>query len=158
MDIIIWDRVIIAIVAVYGAIMSTITFISRSKEKQSQLKVEISNGLIGTAGAGVSEVMLFIEIYNSGYRDVTINVPKIILPNRKIVVFPNPLSDVTFPHRLKEGSSCKVWTELKDLAQNLSEHGYTGIIKINADVYDGAGRRHKSSKPWKLDIDEWTSK
>jgi hypothetical protein len=155
MDIITWDRIIVAIVAIYGAIMSTITFFSKHKEKQRQLKVKFSNGFT-PYGDNLGELMLFIEVSNLGFRDVTINVPRLILPDRKTVVFPNPQSDVRFPHKLEEGTKCKVWTEIKELAQNLKRNGYKGVIKIDADVDDGAGQIYKSEKPWELDIDKFS--
>jgi len=157
MEIITWRQIITAVVAVYGAIMATVTFLLRRKEKQRHLKVKFSNGFT-PFGQNLGELMLIIEVSNPGYRDVTINVPRIILPDRKSVVFPNPQSDVHFPHKLEEGTKCMVWTEMKELAQNLERNGYTGIIKINADVDDGSGRRYKSMKPWKLNIDKWSSK
>jgi hypothetical protein len=157
MDIINWDRIVIAIVAAYGAIMSTITFILRRKEKQRQIKVSLSNGVF-PIGQDPSELMLIIEVSNPGIRDVTINVPSIILPDRRSIVFPNPQSNVQFPYKLEEGTKCLVWSEMKNLAQILKRNGFTGIIKINVEVCNDAGRKYKSKKPWKLNIDEWASK
>ena len=157
MEIITLGQVIVAVVAIYGAVISTITFFSRRNEKQRQLKVRFSNGFT-IFGQNFSELMLIIEVSNPGFRDVTINVPSLILPDRKPVVFPNPQSNVRFPYKLEEGTKCMVWTEMKDLAQNLKENGYTGILKIDAEVDDGAGRRYKSRKSWKLNIDKWSSR
>ena len=153
MDIITWDKIIIAIVAIYGAIMSTITFFSKHKEKQRQLKVSFSNGFT-PYGDNLGGLMLIITVSNPGFRDVTINVPRLILSDKKTVVFPNPQSDVRFPHKLEEGTKCIVWTEMKELAQNLKRNGYNGVIKIDADVEDGAGQTYKSEKPWELDVDK----
>ena len=156
MDIITIGEIIVAIVAVYGAIISTITFISRRKEKQRRLEVKLSNGFI-MYNYGPGEFMLFIEVLNPGFMDVVINVPSLILPDGKTIVFPNPQSNVNFPFKLQEGMNCKTWTEMKDLAKNLKENGYSGNIKIYAKVEDGAGNIHKSKKPWQLDIDNWSS-
>jgi len=97
--------------------------------------------------------MLFITISNPGNRDVTINVPTILLPDRKTVVFPNPQSNVNFPYKLEEGTECKLWTEMKDLAMQLKENGYCGTIKLRAKVEDGAGQIYKS-KAWEMDLDK----
>jgi len=158
MDIMILIQIIVAVVAVYGAVFSTITFVSRKKEKKRQLEIKFSNGFL-MYGQEPGEFVLFVEVSNPGYRDVTINIPSLILPDKKVVAFIDPYqSDVRFPHKLAEGTNCKVWTEMRDLAQNLKEHGYSGIIEINAKVEDGAGNIYRSRKPWKLNVDEWSTK
>jgi len=87
-----WSQILTAIVAIYGAILSTIIFTSRRREKQRRLKVNFSNGFL-TYAHDLSEAMLFITISNPGNRDVTINVPSISLPDGKPLVFPtlNPM-------------------------------------------------------------------
>ena len=153
-----WPQIITAIVAVYGAIMATITFFSKRKEKQRRLTVSFSNGFLPSFGAGIGELMLFIEISNPGNRSVVINVPRIILPDGKTVVFPSPKSsNVQFPYKLEEGTNRMVWTEMRDLASQLKENGYQGIVKLKADVKDGAGQKYESKKYWGIDIDKYTS-
>ncbi|MCL5070445.1 MAG: hypothetical protein M1308_06060 [Actinobacteria bacterium] len=155
MNILTIGEIIIAIVAVYGAVISTITLTSQRREKQRLLDVKLYHGF-PYYGPNIGEPMLYIEILNPGLLDVTINIPSLILPDRKTVVFPNPQSNANFPYILKEGTNCKVWTEIKDLAQTLKENGYSGIIKIYAKVEDGAGNTYKSQRPWKLDVDKWS--
>jgi len=150
-----WSQIVTAIVAIYGAILSTVIFTSRRKEKQRRLKVSFSSGFL-TYAHDLSEAMLFITISNPGNRDVTVNLPSILLPDRKTVVFPNPQSNVNFPHKLKEGTECKLWTEIKDLAVQLKENGYHDIVKLMAKVEDGTGQIYKS-KAWKIDLDKWVS-
>lgn len=150
-----WSKIITALVAIYGAILSTVIFISRHSEKQRKLNINFSTGFL-TYTHDLSEVMLFITISNPGNRDVTITLPSILLPDGKTVVFPNPQSEVNFPHRLKEGTKCRMWTDMKDLATQLKENGYRRTIKIKAQIEDGSGRTYKS-KAWKIDLDNWTS-
>lgn len=158
MEIITWPQIITAIVAIYGAIMATVTFFSKRKEKQRRLTVSFSNGFLPSFGADIGELMLFIEISNPGNRSVIINVPRIILPDGNTVVFPSPKSsNVRFPHKLEEGTNCMVWTEMRDLASQLKEKGYQGTVKLKADVADGTGQKYESKKYWKIDIDEYTS-
>jgi hypothetical protein len=150
-----WSQILTAIVAIYGAILSTMIFTSRRREKQRRLKVNFSNGFL-TYAHNLSKAMLFITISNPGNRDVTINVPSISLPDGKPLVFPNPQSNVSFPYKLEEGTECKIWTEIKDLARQLKENWYYGIIRLKAKVEDGSGQIYKS-KDWKINLDNWTS-
>jgi len=153
MENITWPQAITAIVAIYGAIMATVTFFSRRKEKQRRLTVSFSWGWLGH-NTTADKPMLFIEVSNPGNRSVTINVPRIILPDGKTLVFPDPQSDVHFPHKLEEGTKCRIWTEIKKLIEQLRSNGYQGVVKLNADVEDGAGQKYKSKKPFEIDIDE----
>jgi hypothetical protein len=150
-----WSQILTAIFAIYGAILSTVVFVSRLIEKQRRLKLSFSNGFL-TNVYGLSGAMLFISISNPGNRGVTINLPSILLPDRKTLVFPNPQSNVNFPHKLEEGTECKLWTEIKDLAIQLKENGYHDIVKLIAKVEDGTGQIYKS-KAWKIDLNKWTS-
>lgn len=149
-----WTQIVTAIVAVYGAIMSTVTFVVNRRDKKRKLEVKFSNGSL-TYGNKLSELMLFINVSNPGNRAVKINVPRIILPDGKTIVFPNPQSDVKFPHLLEEGRKCMVWAEMKYLAKQLKDAGYSGVINLKADVEAETGKRYTSQKTWKLDIEEW---
>lgn len=151
-----WPAIITALVAVYGAILSTYTFVTNRREKQRQLLISFSNGFL-TYGVDISPPMLFIEVANPGSRTVTVNIPCIKLPDGKSIVFPNPagMSDVTFPHELKEGKSCRLWIEMKELARELVRLGYSDIVKLEAEVRDSVGQVYRSRKPWLLNLQEW---
>jgi len=137
-----------------GIIVPFIIFLLNHKEKQKNLIVSFSNCVL-TYSWGISELMLFITVSNPSNKIVTINIPRILLPDGKTVVFPNPQSDVTFPFKLEERTNCKVWTEMRGLALLLKNNGYKGKINLKADVQDGVGNIYKSKKSWKLNIDEW---
>lgn len=149
-----WTQIIVAIVAVYGAILSTITFLYNQKEKIRNLNVVFSNGSIINS-SDLGDIMLFITVLNSGSKSAIINVPRIILPDRKTIVFPNPQSNIRFPYKLEEGSKCMIWTDMKGLAKQLCANGYKGKIKLMADVEDGTEKKYVTKKAWRLNIDEW---
>ena len=155
MDKVTWPQIITAIVAVYGAIMSTITFIINRKEKIRQISVTFSNGSLVYTSNNRSDLMLFITVANPGNRPVTINVPRIRLPNKRTFVFPNPQSNVNFPHRLEDGADCVIWIDMELLARQLKSSGFKGRIKLIAEVNDATGKIYSSKKKWTLDIDQW---
>lgn len=149
-----WTQIVTAVIAIYGAIFSTITFFQNRKDKKKNLKIKFSNGFL-TYDVGLSELMLFITVYNIGGKSLLINSPRIVLSDGKSFVFPNPQSDVKFPHKLEEGAKCEVWTEMKALAKELYKNGYKGKIRLMADVSDGTDKKYKTKKAWIFNVDMW---
>lgn len=132
-------QIITAIVAVYGAGISTYTLVSNNKEKKRQIKVSLSIGYIVDRGNG-DDPMLIITVTNPGFRTVTINTPEILLPDGKKMFFPDPLSNVTFPFELHEGKNCMLWTKRQDLLEELIRAQYSGTIKIKGACRDATDK------------------
>ncbi|MFE4571349.1 hypothetical protein [Paenibacillus chitinolyticus] len=149
-----WTQILTAIIALYGAVLSTITFYSNKKEKTRQLEVKIYNGFL-TYGPELSEAMLFIEIVNKGYKKAVVNVPSLVLPDRKTIIFPNPQANVQFPYSIEEGTNCQVWCEIPELVRTLNQYGYSGKIKLKASVSEQGGKKISSSGTYTLDINSW---
>ena len=135
----------------YGVILTTYTIIKSNKEKRRQISVKVSNGWL-VYGPELSKFMLIITIANPGNRTVAINTPHIKLPDRRVMFFPRPSSNVTFPHELEEGKDCTVWNEMEMLKHSLIKHGYSGKVKLEANVSDRTGKVYKAKKPWILDL------
>lgn len=147
-----WAALITALVALYGAILSTITFLATRKEKRRQLRLNMSMGW-HPYPQKLSEPMLLIDVANPGYRSVTISFPYIRLPNEKILFFPPLKASVPFPHELKEGKSCMVWTEEAEIKRVLLEQGYSGAIKLRAEVADQTGKKYRAKKALEFMLD-----
>jgi hypothetical protein len=147
-----WIMIITAVVACYGAILSTISIISSRREKSRIVKVKISSGFLAS-GPRLSETMIFIGASNPGQRTVTLSLPYLQLPgNNQVLIFQNN-SNVTFPHELSEGKSCTAWIEARQLGQLLHEKQYAGKIKLVGVYPDLVGTDYKS-KPWLFDLEE----
>ena len=149
-----WPTIITALVALYGAIISTYTLYSQRKEKTRQVNVKLTTGFLTSINGGHSPPVLFLEASNPGHIPVNLTSPGIILPDKINIVFPIPLSDVRFPYDLMPGKSCRVWVDLKGLASDLRNKGYSGNIKLIGFYRDAIGKEHKSKK-YKLDIESW---
>lgn len=149
-----WAGVTTGAVALYGAALATYSFLVGRREKERVLRVSMSSGFL-EFGPNLSDVMLLIAVANPGHRDVTIQTPFIRLPNGSSLILMNPGSDASFPHDLREGRSCTVWREIRQVASQLKEHGFTGRIKLRPACRDGVGNEHVG-KPWPLNVDEWT--
>ena len=148
-----WTEILTALVAFYGALLSTAIFIKEQKTKTRQLEVKISNGFL-KYGQKLSELMMFVEVFNPGNRAVQVNLPKLILPDNRTLVFPNYQGDVQFPHELQEGKSCKIWIAMKAIGLQLHEAGFKENVKLYAGVSDGTGKEYRSKKYWKYDLDQ----
>jgi hypothetical protein len=151
-----WNLVVTlvtALVALYGAILSTHHLLLAHREKERTIKVSISNGFF-TFGPRLSELMILVEAANPGERTVTLHAPTLRLPDGKQVVLPSGNSSVSFPYELQEGKSCTAWIEAKELAAALRGHGYSGHVKFRAQFRDAVGNSF-TSRPWSFNINEW---
>ncbi|MCM3628779.1 hypothetical protein M3194_15655 [Paenibacillus glycanilyticus] len=149
-----WAQIITVGIALYGAVMSTITFVANKKEKTRQLEADITNGFL-TYDHGLSGGMLFLTVRNKGYKTASINAPFLLLPNKSKIVFTRPQSNVTFPYKLEEGTDCQIWIEIGDIAEMLYERGYRGEVKLQCGVNENGGKTIYSKKLYKLNIDVW---
>lgn len=143
---------ITAVVALYGAILSTISIIETRKVKQRKVVVKFSSGFVcGLVDPGPFRI--FLTASNPGYRSVTLTQPGIILPDGKTIVFLDLQSNVNFPHELLEGKSCTVWVDANEIAQRLRANGFKGEVKLVAFFRDALDTKY-ISKLMKFNIDE----
>jgi hypothetical protein len=133
-----WAQIITAIVAVYGAVLSTLNLLNIRKEKKRQLLVKMSYGWL-TLPRDLSDTKFLIEVANPGYRPVTIQPPYIRFPHGEKLVMLWPTAEVRFPYELLEGKSCSSWIEEAAVKRSLKEKGYSGKAKLRAEVDDQTG-------------------
>lgn len=152
--------IIVAIVAVYGAVVSTYNFLIYRRSTEVSLKVKLSYGACDYPYAVLtmphysnSTPHLVLDVANNGTRPVTIRVPFFKLPNNRQLIIRNPYSAVNLPHELLEGRDCVMWTEVRTIANALKDEGFSGIFKLVGSVHDAVGNTYKS-KPLEFDIDK----
>ncbi len=147
--------VIIAGVALYGAILSTYTLIQNKKEKQRHLKVHITERYpLFKQGQVLKPDGIIIQMKNPGYKKVTVVDSQIMLSKDQILIFPSPIGNISFPYEIDEGKECVVNIELQKVISGASKLGYSGDVKLRAKVIDGAGDIYISKKALKLNLDE----
>ena len=149
-----WAILCTLVIALYGAVLSTINARRERKGKQRKVEVKISNGFL-TSGPEISDLMLLIEVSNPGNREVTINIPDLRLPDkRRMVLIPGETgvgSNVRFPYTLSEGTACQVWAKMDIINQTIRDAGFSGKIKIWSYVKDQVGNEYRSN-PWKMKL------
>jgi len=166
------SEIVILLIALYGAILSTLVFVFNVK---TRVKVTISYG-ISTGGQFQDQWYYHIQAVNRGNTTTTLKTPYIFLPKSRQfpkglkVPLVNAYTDVDkFPYVLYPGRSCTVWTGAKKLARTLTYKDertyigpdrpasndtiYKGKIKIRGVYEDTTGKTYKSKKV-PFDIDE----
>jgi hypothetical protein len=86
-----WTTIVTALVAVYGAGLSTYTFYLNKKQTQRHLTITFSQGF-RTFGARTSNIMLFFTIANPGFKPVVVNDPHLKLPDGSSIYFFPPIT------------------------------------------------------------------
>ena len=141
-----------AMVALYGAVLSTIIAVREWKAKRPDIRVEVSEGRVQLSLDAWSEPMIFINAVNAGQKVVTLAMVGVLLPDGQRIVFPIPSPYVTFPYVLLPESPCKAFTPAAKLAANLKAGRYWEKVSIIGYYDDEVGRRHKS-KPTIFDTE-----
>ncbi len=148
--------ILVVIVAVYGAILSTYNFLIKFKERISKIKVKLGISLITHTQGNISDAQINISLHNHTTKPVVLNQPELFLPDGRKLILMNLQSESRFPNILEPGHSINSWNDLKSTAQSLKDEGFEGVIKIQAVVKDKLDKKYKSKK-MKLNLNEWTS-
>ena len=150
--------ILTAIVAVYGAVLSTLVYRQSRSEKRRTLTVTLKWGLL-TYGPGLGHSVsdnphLILTVSNPGHIPVTLRSLHIRLPNGSNAVVPPAQGEVSLPHELPAGHSSTFWVDGWEFAQAAKQHGHSGQINLRAVATDAVGIEHLSD-PYEFDIAEW---
>lgn len=151
-DVPVWVAIASAGITFAAVVVSVLQFVSQRREKRRQLKVEVSNGFLNY-GPKLSELMLFITMANPGRRDVTVNSPYFIMPDRRSLALMRPTGTHRFPHVLRDGKSCQIWIPARAIAAELLAAGYVGKVKVRGACRDAVGVQYLS-KPFPVNVHE----
>ena len=149
-----WTEISVAIVAIYGAFLSTYNLILNLKEKNKKLIVSVSMGFLEYEDY-LGKQQLILTARNPTNKKINLNPPYILLPDGSQIIFRDLGSDVIFPHELLSGKSCFAWTDFRKFLRTIKENNYSGTIKIRC-VYSDQIDNYHMSKPFNLNIDFWT--
>ena len=112
------------------------------RDRVARVTVRTYYGFL-TAGPQLSEQMFFIEAANPGSAAATITALGFFAPDGRRLVSLVPFADVQFPHELKQGQSCKMWTPCDELRDTLSSSGYSQAVRLVPYATDAIGRDHR---------------
>lgn len=157
-------QIIIAGIALYGAVISTYTLYSR----RPKVRVQTSTSFIGEPGVGItSPLFLTMTAMNHGEKTVTLGYVGLNLPYKSLYhalfrrreklklqfAHPDELG-CRLPYTLIPGSSFDYSQSFHNIAVSLLKSGYSGIIRVNAYYKDQVGNTYRTKK-FSFDIDEW---
>lgn len=152
-----WAGIIIAIVALYGAVLSTYTLVVQLRKDMFRIRVKISMGFLTFALGSTSDSMIFLSASNPGQKETTLSTQGFLLPDKNQLIFPNPQTNVTFPYRLLPGRNCQIWIEAREIARTLKSRNFSGKVKLIGFYRDQVDKVYKS-KPYEFDVDDWAKK
>ena len=132
-------------VAWYGAIVATISVIASIilgsvtlLRDRTKVKIKVSEGFLVYGRKLSDKSQIFIEAINIGRRTVTLEGAGFTLKNGKHMVILEPLN-IRFPHELKEGRSCQIFTDqeelLGDIKKEKSEVVYAWYRDATSKIY-----------------------
>ncbi len=139
-----WADILTAMVALYGAVLSTIILVREWKAKRPNIRVEVSEGTVQIPLGLWSDQSIFIEARNRGHKAVTLSMVGFILPDGDRWAIPRPLGYVTFPYELMPEKRCMVRTPAQKLATELESMGFPDRVSLIGYYDDEIGRRHQS--------------
>lgn len=145
---------ITALVAFYGAVLSTINLIRQQREKKELLRDRVSHGFFVMPNGTLSPLMLLVEVASVSNQAVQVQPPHFKLPDNKNIVVPQPLvvGDFTrrFPVLLEPGRNITVAYAVDEFKQELYRGGYRTDEKFHVFVTDHTGRENYAKKSWRL--------
>lgn len=93
--------IIVAAVAVFGAVLSTLNFVAQRRSGRTAVKVTVSNSFFTYAvGPPISELMLQLSAANTGERPVVLSSFGFKLPDDRKLAILEPKGVEQFPHEL----------------------------------------------------------
>jgi hypothetical protein len=150
-----WGTAIALLIALYGAGLSTYSFIVDRRDKQARLTTTATVGFqMLPTRAGPPIVLMTVA--NPSLLDVNVTGVGLVLPDygRTKLIIRHLDGTTTLPFALKQGQSATFWIETKELASNLRAQGMSGNVRIQTYASDAVGHEYRS-KPYLFEVDNW---
>ena len=141
-----WGDKVVAVVAVYGAILSTWNLYDQRRRRAPRIKVQFSIDLCDEEHNKSGQSGITIAAQNHGEYPVTLSSVGILVPRRQTPISFSPPSTPTFPVELSPGRQIKAWIPVMDLAKELQSRGLRGRVALRAVIYDQLGNCFRSKK------------
>ena len=138
--------IITALIAVYGAGLSTYIAVREWKAKRPDIRVEVTEGRVQLSLDAWSDHNIFIEARNQGHKAVTLSIMVgFILPDGERWLITRPLGGTeSLPYELMPEKRYMVRTPAQKLASELESMGFPDKVSLIGYYDDEVGRKHKS--------------
>lgn len=105
-------QIVVAVVALYGAFLSTLNAVQNWKRDKIRIRVNLSWGLFSSSGTNKKGYI--IEIFNPGEKLIYIQSIIAPLPNKEKMFYAKPIYDKILPSELKPQKKISVIWEEED--------------------------------------------
>lgn len=150
-----WTNIIVALTALYGAILSTCNTLKnkRSLQIKSYPGEKIQNNNMNPN--------LVIDIANTSEKEIIIKHPYLKLRDGTRLYFPKNESNTQFPKTLLPTQNCRIYIDIKVITTKLQNQGYSNNVEMIPEVKDGTGKIYYPKKFFffrnylNFNINEW---
>ena len=136
-------EIITGIVAIYGALLATVTFVTQRVEKRRRLKVDLSLGFIAPDLAEPVDVV-FLEAANSGDAPVHLSSCVLALPETKEKLVARFNYSREFPVTLNPGESIKAWLKSETFIETVQRQTTVSSLTVIAEFSNKGGSIFRS--------------
>lgn len=124
---------ITALIAIYGALLSTIIYRNTHKKK---LILNLTSPLASSS----PKKLLLLNIANDSYHELYIDRPLLLDPNSHYFI-PSFEREVGFPYKIDRGNSLTIMIDYQHVEVFLINQGYSGKVSIRAYVVEQTGKK-----------------
>ena len=148
-------EIITIIVAIYGAILSTVNIILHIKTQKTSLLVKLSEGYLVGREYRDDNLYLFWNAYNKGAKKIKLSMVGFRIKGiKKYFQIPYQMKPgIQLPFEIKPGNSYCCWTTTKQVAESLKKVGCSSEVKIIGYFTDAIKNRYYS-QPYRFNIEE----
>lgn len=146
-----WTDIVVAIIAFWGAMLSTVTFIKDLRKEKSKIRVKTSCCLLGCTD-GSSQRKINVVAMNKGSVSVVLSSVHILMPDGRNYVQIDSPSSPRLPYELLPRQSYSHFFDLDNFKIVAKQRGYLGRIKITPWFSDQLDNKYWS-KPCKIDVE-----
>ncbi|MCK4594379.1 hypothetical protein KAU45_07740 [bacterium] len=148
-----WTDVIIAIVALYGAVIATITLIAQIKSKKRKMAVTLDIKMV--VSPTIQDYTIELCARNIGNKVIYVSAFELSLPGYHYIDL-EPIVPIELPKLIRSGESASYNFRIDKLVSFLQEQQINTIKEICGIVHDQIGKCYTSNK-LNFDIKLWKS-
>lgn len=142
------SEIITLIIAIYGAVLSTIIAIREFTKDKRRVKVVCRYAFAFPPGSNETLKFISISVVNTGHRPIQINQAGIMLNDGNgITQLESKIGKIPLPKKLEDGESLEIMFDADKIEQALKNHENKKAKFTKAYVSDAEGNRYTSKLP-----------
>lgn len=146
--------ILLAVIAFYGAILSTFNWRQAIKRDRRSLVVKLQT-TIPYFGAELESPLCEVRVTNTGHRPVTVTTIALALPNgAQIFSIADAhlpwIRNTSLPAALTDGESASIYIAYNAIGEGLMQRGYTDKVQVTAVCEDSTGTVYRGGH-WTID-------